>query len=154
MEQAKPNVYFLALLREHELRGLLGLGKIADPATGEPKVNLEMTSLTIGILEMLEEKTRGSLVEMETHELSRVLTSLRLNYVDEAGKATSGDGGTGDSEAASGNGGTGDSEAASGNGGATADRSEAAAEDADAGEDSPNASGPAETGEEDDRDKT
>ncbi len=141
MEQAKPNVYFMALLREHELRGLLGLGKIADPATGEPKVNLEMTSLTIGILEMLEEKTRGNLVDMEAHELSRVLTTLRLNYVDEAGKATSGDGGTGDSEAAS------------GNGGATADRSEAAPEDADTGEDSPGAPGPAETGEEDARAK-
>ncbi len=30
---------FVALLREHELRGLLGLGKIADPTTGDLAVS-------------------------------------------------------------------------------------------------------------------
>ena len=83
MSQGDVNQYLLALIREHEFRGLLGLGKIANPATGEAETNLEITRITIGTLEMLEGKMQGNLAEAELQELRRVLTSLRLNYVEE-----------------------------------------------------------------------
>ncbi len=88
MEQSRENQFFLTLIREQELRGMLGLGKIADPSTGEPTMNLDLTAYSIGVLETLEEKTRGNLSRMEEQELRRVLTTLRLNYVEEAKKAS------------------------------------------------------------------
>jgi hypothetical protein len=90
MSQVDVNQYLLALIREHEFRGLLGLGKIANPATGETETNLEITRITIGTLEMLEEKMKGNLAEIELQELRRVLTSLRLNYVEEMQRPATG----------------------------------------------------------------
>jgi hypothetical protein len=75
--------YFLALLREHEMLGMLGLGKIADPASNEAQVDLAKTQFAIAVLEMLEQKTTGNLADAERQELRRVLTTLRLNYVEE-----------------------------------------------------------------------
>jgi hypothetical protein len=90
MSQGDVNQFMLALIREHEFRGLLGLGKIANPATGETETNLEITRITIGTLEMLEEKTKGNLAEAESQEMRRVLTSLRLNYVEEMQRGDAG----------------------------------------------------------------
>ncbi len=86
MADAQVNPYFLALLREYEMLGMLGLGKIADPASGESSIDLARTQFAIGILEMLEEKTAGQLIDQEKQELQRVVTTLRLNFVEEAQK--------------------------------------------------------------------
>lgn len=84
MSAQNANPYFLAMVQQHELIGMLGLGKIADPASGETKVELEKVQYAIGTLEMLEQKTRGHLVETEQQVLRRVLTTLRLNFVEAA----------------------------------------------------------------------
>ncbi len=100
MVDAQVNPYFLALLREYEMLGLLGLGKIADPASGESAVDLARTQFAIGILEMLEEKTAGQLINLEKQELQRVVTTLRLNFVEEAQKQSSAKDETGEKAAA------------------------------------------------------
>jgi Domain of unknown function (DUF1844) len=79
--------FFLIKLQELEYIGLIGLGKIAEPQSGEMSVDLEKTKYSIGVLEMLEEKTKGNLNEMEQQELMRVLTSLRINFVESAKNA-------------------------------------------------------------------
>lgn len=86
MAAEEANRFFLALIAQHEFLGLVGLGKVADPATEKAEVDLQKTRIAVGTLEMLEEKTRGHLTEIEQRELRRILTILRLNYVEEAGK--------------------------------------------------------------------
>ncbi len=86
-ESSSP--FLMALLQQQEFIGLLGLGKLADPSTGEAKVDLDKTRYAIGMLEMLELKTTGNLSEAEGRQLRQVLTSLRLNFVEEAQRASS-----------------------------------------------------------------
>ena len=62
---------------------LRGMGKIQDPATGRMMPDLNLARTAIDWLEMLEEKTAGNLTEDESRLLRQVLTTLRLNYVDE-----------------------------------------------------------------------
>lgn len=79
--------FFMALLAQNEFLGLVGLGKITDPSTDSMQIDLQKTAVAIGTLEMLERKTRGNLVSDEERELRRILTILRLNYVEESGWA-------------------------------------------------------------------
>jgi len=62
-----------------------GLGKIADP-TGNLTKNLEYTSQTIDILDMLKEKTKGNTTDQIEKTLDVMISELKLNYVDEKGK--------------------------------------------------------------------
>ncbi len=77
----------MAFIQQQEFVGLLGLGKLADPTTGKAEVDLDKTRYAIGMLEMMEQKTSGNLAEAETQQLRRTLTSLRLNFVEEAQRA-------------------------------------------------------------------
>jgi hypothetical protein len=62
------------------------LGKTANPITGKPQRNLEGAKFFIDVLGALEEKTKGNLSDEESQLLSQILSTLRLNYVDEANK--------------------------------------------------------------------
>lgn len=58
-------------------------GDLPDPATGQKmQVNLEGASQMIGILTLLEEKTRGNLTASERQVLEEVLYELRLRFVE------------------------------------------------------------------------
>jgi hypothetical protein len=81
---------FAALLAQYEALGLIGLGKLADPTTGQPHADLGRARAAIEMLQMVEAKTRGNLAEPEERELRRVLTTLRLNYVEEARRDAAG----------------------------------------------------------------
>ncbi len=63
--------------------GLLGLGKIANPATGKEEKNLELVNFTIDVLKMLKEKTQGNLDKEEEGLLLQTITTLQLNYAEE-----------------------------------------------------------------------
>jgi hypothetical protein len=57
-------------------------GDYPDPGTGETKPpNLPAASQMIGILAMLEQKTRGNLTAQERSLLEQVLYDLRMRYV-------------------------------------------------------------------------
>lgn len=90
MTAGNSSPFLMALLQQQEFIGLLGLGKLADPSTGEPNVDLDKTRYAIAMLEMLEQKTTGNLSDSERQQLRQVLTSLRLNFVEEAQRASSG----------------------------------------------------------------
>ncbi len=76
------DAFFAALVAQYEALGLIGLGKLADHPDGEAHVELARARAAIEILQMLERKTRGNLTAEEERELRRVLTTLRLNYVE------------------------------------------------------------------------
>jgi hypothetical protein len=75
--------YLLMLIAQFEAMGMIGLGKLPDPATGKSVRDLAHTKLAIDVLTMIENKTRGNLVADEERELRRSLTLLRLNFVEE-----------------------------------------------------------------------
>ena len=58
-------------------------GDIPDPATGRPaEANLPAANQMIGILSLLEEKTRGNLTAEERQLLDQLLYELRLRFVE------------------------------------------------------------------------
>ncbi len=66
------------------------LGKIPDPVSGKIQRNLEAASLSIDILDVLAEKTRGNLTTEEQQLLDGSLSQLKLNYVEEMKKEAEG----------------------------------------------------------------
>jgi len=60
------------------------LGKLANPMTNKTEINLEGAQITIDMLTMLKDKTKGNLDKDEDKMLTDLLTSLQLNYVETA----------------------------------------------------------------------
>jgi hypothetical protein len=57
-------------------------GDIADPSTGEPaEPNLQAAAQMIEIISMLQEKTRGNLIEPEERLVDDLLYELRMRFV-------------------------------------------------------------------------
>jgi len=67
--------------------GMQQLGKIMNPVSGKMEKSLEGTQVTIEILAMLKEKTKGNLTSNEEKILSDGLANLQLNYADERNRA-------------------------------------------------------------------
>jgi hypothetical protein len=65
------------------------LGKLVNPETKKSEVNLEAAQLTIDMLSMLKNKTRGNLSKEEDGMLNGILSSLQMNYVETAASAPS-----------------------------------------------------------------
>jgi len=63
---------------------LVSLGELPDPLRNEKKMNLPLAEQTIGIIEMLKEKTKGNLTEEEDRLINNILFDLRLKYVNTA----------------------------------------------------------------------
>jgi hypothetical protein len=77
---------FLQLLLVFEAQAMVQLGKVVDPVSQEAVRHLDAARATIATIEMLERKTRGNLAGEEESFLKRVLTGLRMNYLDEVSK--------------------------------------------------------------------
>jgi len=63
-------------------QALIGLGQVANPLTGEQKVDLEDVKFAIDTLQMLQDKTKGNLEEEEKKYLDSVLYDLRVHFLD------------------------------------------------------------------------
>ncbi len=63
---------------------LVSLGELPDPVTKDRCTNLALAKQTVGIIEMLQEKTRGNLTEEEERLIENVLFDLRMKYVNAA----------------------------------------------------------------------
>ena len=72
---------FIELVMMQAQQAALFLGRIPNPQSGKPEVNLEFARMFIDQLEMLQEKTRGNLGTEESQVLSGVLSDLRLAFV-------------------------------------------------------------------------
>ncbi|MCD6446755.1 MAG: DUF1844 domain-containing protein [Candidatus Marinimicrobia bacterium] len=77
---------FMGLVYSLTQSAFISLGKLPDPMTGNIDRNLPQASQTIDLLAALQEKTKGNLEEEEDKFLSRTISDLRLNYVDEVNK--------------------------------------------------------------------
>jgi len=70
----------------------ISLGKVANPLTGKVERDLDGARHTIGVLEMLKEKTRGNLDEEEAKLVDGCISTLQMNYIEEV-EADKSDGG-------------------------------------------------------------
>lgn len=74
---------FSMLVQSLAITALHHLGRIADPATGEPgAVDLVLAQQNIDILELLETKTQGNLAADESRLLAGLLYEVRMHYVE------------------------------------------------------------------------
>ena len=62
------------------------MGKVKHPLTDKIERDLGQAQVSIDMVEMLYEKTRGNLSSEEEKFLQSLLRELRLNYVDEVNK--------------------------------------------------------------------
>jgi len=61
---------------------LVGLGELPDPIKNEKNVNFPLAKQTIGLIEMLMEKTKGNLTEEEDRLVGNMLYDLRMKYIE------------------------------------------------------------------------
>jgi hypothetical protein len=80
----EDSALFIILVQMFAQQALMHLGKIMNPITKKAERDLDGAQFTIGVLEMLQEKTKGNLAKEEEKLLKSVLTDLRLNYVEES----------------------------------------------------------------------
>jgi len=81
---------FGGLVTMFQTAAMQQMGKIQNPATDKVERDLDQAQMSIDMLEMLKEKTKGNLKPEEEQFISNVLRELRLNYVDERSKGASG----------------------------------------------------------------
>jgi hypothetical protein len=60
---------------------LVHLGELPDPLSSTKEVNLQLARQTIGIIEMLKEKTEGNLTKEEESLIDSVLYDVRLKFI-------------------------------------------------------------------------
>lgn len=72
---------FIEFVMMQAQQAAMFLGRIPNPQTGKPEVNLEIARMFIDQLEMIREKTRGNLTAEESEILTRVLSDLQLAFV-------------------------------------------------------------------------
>lgn len=66
---------------------LVRLGKVPDPQTNQPVVRLPLAKHFIDSLEVIQEKTKGNLSDVESGMLESMLFELRMLYVAAQKKA-------------------------------------------------------------------
>ena len=65
------------------------LGKIPNPVDNKITKDLKSAQVTIEMLSMLKEKTKGNLTKTEEKLLDDTISNLQMNYADEAAKGDS-----------------------------------------------------------------
>ncbi len=78
---------FIEFVMMQAQQAAMFLGRIPNPQTGKPEINLEIARMFIDQLEMIHEKTRGNLSNEESEILTRVLSDLQLTFVQVSGAA-------------------------------------------------------------------
>lgn len=82
----KQQMLFVQLVSSLHGAALMQLGKMKNPATDKLERNIEQAELTIEMLDMLKEKTKGNLTNDEEKFVTTVISEVKLNYVDEKAK--------------------------------------------------------------------
>lgn len=77
-----PKIDFSSFILSLYSSGLVQLGKVEDPSTGEKSINLDLAKHTIDMIAMLDEKTKGNLNEEEQNLLKALLSEIRMAYVE------------------------------------------------------------------------
>jgi len=77
-----PEAKFTILVSSLATQVLVSLGQIENPLSQKKEVDLKSAKFSIDLLQMLSDKTRGNLADVEKKYLEGVLYKLRMAYVD------------------------------------------------------------------------
>ena len=83
-EAAGTAMNFSSFLLSLATTGMVHLGEIADPVTGQKVANLDAAKQMIEILSILKEKTNGNLSADEVRLLDSLLYELQMNFVNKS----------------------------------------------------------------------
>ena len=83
---SKKEQLFMYLVGTFQSSAWIALGKIKNPMTEKSKVNIEQASFYIDLLDMIQEKMKGSLTDYEEQMLINTVSELKLNLIDEKKK--------------------------------------------------------------------
>lgn len=87
MEASEKNhLLFTQLVLMFHGTAMQQMGKVKNPLTDKIERDLGQAQVSIDMVEMLYEKTRGNLSSEEERLIQALLRELRLNYVDEVNK--------------------------------------------------------------------
>lgn len=78
---------FMQLVLGLQQSGMMSLGKLMNPISRKIETNLDVARDTIETLAALEARTKGNLEPDEERVLRKVITELRMNYLDAVKKA-------------------------------------------------------------------
>ncbi|MEC9281776.1 MAG: DUF1844 domain-containing protein [Bdellovibrionota bacterium] len=73
---------FSSLVMSIGSAAMMGLGDIANPQTGKNEKNKEMAKFNIDLLEVLRDKTKNNLSSEEQNLLDRLVSDLKMRYVN------------------------------------------------------------------------
>ena len=88
-EKPPVQISFSSFLFSLGSSAFIALGEEANPFTGEKSINLSQAQESIDLLNILQEKTKGNLSKEEESLLSNLLFSVRMKYIELAGKPDS-----------------------------------------------------------------
>lgn len=77
-----PEAKFTILVSSLATQVLVSLGQIENPLSKKKEVDLKSARFSIDLLQMLADKTRGNLSDLEKRYLDGVLYKLRMGYVE------------------------------------------------------------------------
>jgi F0F1-type ATP synthase membrane subunit b/b' len=80
---SKHQILFTNLVIMFQTVAMQQMGKIKNPITDKIERDLEQAQMSIDMLEMLQEKTKGSLTDVEQKMLKSILHELHLNFLEE-----------------------------------------------------------------------
>ena len=81
MENEKNTQLFMGLCSSLVSQAWMQLGKIKNPVTDKVETNLEGASLTIDMISMLKEKTKGNISDEEKKIIDQSINELRMNFI-------------------------------------------------------------------------
>jgi len=84
--ELKIDQHLFQLVLSLQMAAMQNMGKIMSPVTGKIERSLDQARMSIDMLNMISEKTKGNLNDEEDKLISNILHELRLNYTDEASK--------------------------------------------------------------------
>jgi hypothetical protein len=82
-EILEANEMFLSLVFSLQSAAWFQMGKVASPMSGKIERDLAQAKMSIDLLIMLQEKTKGNLSAEEQQILNSAVYNLQMNYVDE-----------------------------------------------------------------------
>ena len=87
MEENKNMQLFMGLCTSLVTQAWMQLGKIKNPMTDKIEADINAASLTIDMLGMLKNKTRGNISDEEAKILDQSISELKMNYIMSKEKA-------------------------------------------------------------------
>ena len=81
MDNDKNTQLFMGLCSSLVTQAWMQLGKIKNPMTDKVETDLDAASLTIDMLGMLKDKTKGNISDDESKILDQSISELKMNYV-------------------------------------------------------------------------